>query len=166
MVAPDDKMLTMGGPVPWRLEVLTSSGEQQLGRVVDIRDTGSVTNPGYLGIVEVQVKTATRKLAVSGELPFEAPDGFQVITSAEYTELQGSQQFNVRLASTEAERWEYAFDDWAPTTPPPAELPEPVQRQFNEAIVQCTSGEPTLRVDTQRLMYFYSLRERKWMPRP
>ena len=165
MVAPEEKMLTIGGPVPWQLEVVTTSGERKLGRVVDIRDTGSVTNPGYLGIVEVAVETSTRQLAVSGELPFEEPDGFQRITPAEYTELEGNEQFNVELASSESEQWEYTFENWAPATPPPKELPAEVRRQFNEAIVQCTTGTPALRVDAERLTFFYSLRERKWMPR-
>ena len=166
MVAPEEKMLTIGGPVPWHLEVITTSGERKLGRIVDIRDTGSVTNPGYLGIVEVAVETAIRTLAISGELPFEEPAGFQRITPAEYTELESNQQFNVQLASSESEQWEYTFENWAPATPPPTELPAEVRRQFNETIVQCTASEPALRVDTERLTFFYSLQERKWTPRP
>ena len=166
MVAPDDNMLAKGGPIPWHLDIVSTSGERTMGRIVEIRDTGSVTNPGYLGVVEVDVTTSQRKLAVSGELPFAAPDGFKVITPAEYNELEGSQNFSVRLASSEVEQWEYTFEDWTPTTPPPAELPEAVQRQFNESIALCTAAEPTRHVSTQRLVYFYSLRERRWTPRP
>ena len=166
MMDPEDNMLAKGGPVPWHLDVSTTVGHRKIGRILDIRDAGSVTNPGYLGIVEVQVHTSKRQLTVSGELPFHTPDGFRVITPAEYTELEGSQNFNVRLASSNAEQWEYRFENWAPATPPPAELPETVQQQFNAAIVNCNNGEPSRNVSTERLMFFYSLRERKWMPRP
>ena len=166
MVAPDDNTLTKGGPIPWHLEVVSTSGERKMGRIVDIRDSGSLTNPGYIGVVEFHLETSERTLAVSGELPFAAPDGFEVITPAEYNELEESQNFSVQLASTEAEQWEYTFENWVPTTPPPGELPEPVKRQFNASIAQCTAAQPSMRINTERLVYFYSLRERRWMPRP
>lgn len=165
MVAPDEQMLMKGAPVPWQLEVVTSSGERKFGRIVDIRNTGSLTHPGYVGVVEVSLQTTVRSLARSGELPMQTPEGFQVISPAEYTELEGTQKFNVQLASSETQQWEYTYDDWAPTTPPPPELPEEVRRQFNEAIAECTSSQPTTQVSTQRLTFFYSLRERKWTPR-
>jgi hypothetical protein len=166
MVAPEDNMLMKAAPTPWELEVATAGARRRFNRIIEIRDSSSVLNPGYIGVVEVLVETAQRQLAFSGEIPVEPPHGFQVITSAKYTELEGSQQFNVRPASHQADERRYTFDDWVPATPPPAELPEEVRRQFNQAIVECSSTEPTHHVSTERLTFFYSLRERKWMPRP
>lgn len=166
MVDPDDNMLMKGTPTPWQLEVSTATRRRRYGQILDIRDTGSISSPGYWGIVEIIVETSQRELVVSGSLPFQPPEGFQVITPAKYTELQASQRYNVQPVSSQIDERRFKLENWAPVVPPPAELPEAVRRQFNQAIVQCSSRDPTVDVRKERLTFFYSLRERKWTPRP
>lgn len=166
MLAPDDNMLMMGESTPWQLDVTTTSPQRRFGRIVDIRESASLSRPGYLGTVELVVETQQRGSQISGSLPFAPPQGYRVISPAEYSELSQSREYNVALASHDVEETHFQFEDWSPATPPPADLPELVQQQFNDAVLQCAATKPKKIISRETLTFYFSLSERKWTARP
>ncbi|MCA9269046.1 MAG: hypothetical protein KDA41_11275 [Planctomycetales bacterium] len=151
----------------WKLEVSCSQARAEFVRVLDVRRATSLREPGFFGIVEVDAETQARRAEISGRTPFEPPQGFRVITTAEYNERQGAAAGSspVRLASAETPlTFEWAA--WKPTDPPPAELPPDVQSRLNETIVACLSAAPTTTRRKETRTYFYSLREHQWSVRP
>ena len=97
MVAPEDHALMLGNATPWLLEIDSRSQQRQFKRILDIRRSTSLRHPGYFAVVEFEEIHAQRHHELAGTLPFQPPKGYRVISTAEYTELQESEDFNVEL---------------------------------------------------------------------
>ena len=165
MVAPNNNMLMRGAATHWELALKTSRTRREYARIVDIRQSASLTNPGYIATVAFTATKTEQVYRLAGETPFSAPDGFEVITPAKYTELAASPDYQVQPASLSQGELRFSWENWTAATQPPAELPAEVQRQFNEAVVQCSAGESTTSISEERVTFF-SLSDAKWTPRP
>jgi hypothetical protein len=166
MVSDDGDMLAQGVSVPWRLAITSTQRRQTFVRVIDIRRSPSLANPGFVGLVELDVQTSTAQREISGFLPFQPPEGFQVISQAKYTELSQRQQEVEFSGSAEASETKFQFDDWRPTDPPPDDLPPLVQARFHEAVVECLKAPPQVTAGKQTVTFYYSLRDGRWSPQP
>lgn len=168
MVSTSENMLGEATTVPWQLSVTSTQRRRRFGRIVDIRRSASLRRPGYFGLVELEVETARRQSEASGQLPLEPPEGYEVISTAKYTELQKSDQYGREVipASAVDEQVGYHYEEWKPVEPPPSELPETVRARFNETIVNCISADPDVVAGKQTLTFFYALADGKWMPAP
>jgi hypothetical protein len=168
MMSVDGDTLAQGTTVPWRLAITATRPARSFARIVDIRRSTSLVNPGFVGLVELDVKTATSQREISGFLPFQPPDGFQVISQAKYTELSQDSGSNQQVFPASAKPGEvrHRFDDWRPTVPPPADLPPAVQARFHDAVVECLKAQPQVTVEKQTVTFYYSLRDARWSLQP
>lgn len=169
LVSTASNMLTEAITTPWRMNVTNEQDVHRLARVVDIRRSPSLREPGYIGVVELEIDRLTRRSELLGELPAQTPQGFEIITLAKYNELEETKQFQRRTEPASSQRevlLHKHYDNWQPVSPVPDELPPSIAEQYHAVLAACDSAEPTVTTHRETLSYYYSPQAGTWTPQP
>jgi hypothetical protein len=169
LVSTASNMLTDSVATPWQMHIASVQEVRRFARIADIQRSSSLRQPGYIGLVELQVDRLTRVADRSGQLPATTSQEFEVITAAKYNELDESDKFERPAQTVSPARevlLEERFVNWQPVSPVPQKLPPAISEHYHATLTECNSAEPQVESFRETICFYYDPQAGTWTPQP